>query len=104
MLYLVEPFSIRAALVWCGRPVDEAGAIEAMCNRLHISESGRRVLAQCCAAGRVKADELNQLLGWAPGVIADPRWTVAAVREAPILWPDFIGHLRLDLQAHGDSR
>lgn len=96
---LVMPFSIRAALVQCGRPDDEAAQVEAMCRRLRIGESGQRVLAQCCATGRIKADDLNQIFDWAPGVVADPQRTRAAVREAPILWPDFVGHLYLDSQA-----
>lgn len=90
------PTSTRSALLRLGRPEREATDIDAMCERLKIGDLGRRVLVQCCADGKVCADDASEILDTAFGALADPRRTRDAVREAPIPWPDFVGHLRLE--------
>lgn len=91
----LSPFDIRKALVQTGATPLEADLIQAMCLRLRVGENGMRLLAQCRATGRVKADDLNAICEWAPEVLADPISTRQAVRQAPILWPDFLGHLQV---------
>ena len=54
------PTSTRSALLRLGRPEREATDIDAMCERLKIGDLGRRVLVQCCADGKVCADDASE--------------------------------------------
>lgn len=71
-----------------------ATKIENMCDKLSVSNEGRKRIVQAAARGSIDKEELGALFEYAPGTIKDPG--AVYILPMPLLWDDLVGHFRLD--------